>query len=317
MSAFEPKLGWVPFAARTPEQMEAHERIVSSMGAFFVEGPQKPLDKGQMIRLTDYWKHPQVVKALGYPFPGIRQLTGSCVGAGGCNGIFTLSAVEVLRLGDPEQLLLFYWLYTYALSRLRSGMRGRGEGSTGSGYAEAAQKDGFIRQGFGNTPTMTYREDGLVYSEDIEYDNSDGARVGQELASEGKQHLVKTVTPARSVEDVIQAIQNQYPVWVACSRYVSPRGSRVTDGVALGSLDTRGGHQTSIQGVQNHPNLGPLFAYVNQWGRVYPPDPAGLPQTAVWITERDMEAILREGESYIPSQYEGYPAQPSYVDHVI
>jgi hypothetical protein len=309
MAEFTPKLGWLSPDERTPEQNECHERIVASMPDFRLIG-SRPAMSDKKVVLTDVWKHPAVVEAIGYPFPRIHQLTGSCVGAGGGNGLFTLSAIEVVRLGDREQIVVPGWLFTYGKSRQRGGLRGRGEGSFGSAWAEAIKLDGIVPANYPGMPGFR-NEDGLVWSSNDEYKWSDGAAIPDDFAREARKYLVKTVSPLRDADDVRESIVNGYPCTAACGGFVGKgyvRGSG-SDAVLIGSIDSRGGHQTSIQGWMEHPQFGELFLYVNQWPeQVYPKDPAGGPPCSVWINKQTMNQICRE-EVYGLSQFDGFPAQ--------
>jgi hypothetical protein len=302
--------GWVDWQDRSPEMNAAHERALADMQTFKIAGDAGG-EHPKKVVLTDLWDHPMVVDALGFAFPGFHQLTGSCVGAGGGNCEFTLSCVEVVRLGDPEQIVLPWWLYTYGKSRQRCGMRGRGEGSSGSAYAEAARLDGYVRSTFQGLPQFKRDGDGLKLTEDMEYTWSNGSAIAQEYVGEGKQHLVKSTSPMRTTDDVRESIVNLFPCTDAYSGYVGhgrPHGSG-DDAVVVGEVDSRGGHQTSIQGWQEHPELGELFLYVNQWPTsVYPKNP-GAARCSVWINKRTMQQILSEGEVYSFSQFDGYPAQ--------
>ena len=129
----------------------------------------------QKLLLTDFWKHPTVTTTVGYPYPGILQNTGSCVGAGGGNCIFTLAAIEVARNGDAEEALVPFWLLTYGRSRYDAGMRGRGEGSLGSTFAQASREDGIIPATLAGLPKFTNAEDALSWGADAEMTWSDGA----------------------------------------------------------------------------------------------------------------------------------------------
>lgn len=240
----------------------------------------------------------------------------NCVGAGGGNCVFTLACVEVVRLQDPEQALVPFWLYPYGRSRYRGGMRGRGEGSLGSTFADAIREDGVVPATDPGLPPFSQRE-GLVWGESAELQWSDGESADANVVARAKRFVVKSTAPCRDHTQVRAAIQNYFPCTAACSLFVSPGGARVTDGVCLGRLDSRGGHQTSILGWMKHPRLGDLYLYANQWGFVYPQCPTGAPRIAAWITAADMDRECSEGEVYAFSQFNGFPGQPKLLNHYI
>lgn len=307
-AAFRP--GWIPFDDRTAETHEQHERAVGDMPRFRICNSTGAAAEKKIV-LTDVWTHPRVEAALGFKFPRVHQLTGSCVGAGGGNCLFTLSAIEVIRLGDRERIVVPFWLLPYGMSRKRAGMRGRGEGSIGSTFAESARLDGWLDAREPGLPGFTVA-DGLVWSERAEMDWSDGAAIPAEFLARARTQLVRSTAPCESADDVRDAIQNYYPCTAACDGYVGRARVQGTgaDAVLVGDVDSRGGHQTSIQGWMEHPTFGELFLYQNQWPeQVYPRDPAGGGPCSCWISRRRMDWICKTGEVFAFSQFEGFPEQ--------
>lgn len=307
--SFTPRLGWIPFEERTSEQMDVHAACLQKMPTFQISNASGvDEDRPAKFMLTDLWKHELVVKALGYVFPRIHQVTGSCVGAGGGNVIFTVSCVEVIKFGEPERIVVPFWLLPYGLSRKMFGMRGRGEGSGGSYFAEAVKIGGCPHATLPGLPKFTNR-DGLVWSEQAEYQYSNYAEAPADLIKDSKSHLIKNTALLKTPIDVRDSIYNCYPITIATNRYIgNPRVQGTGDeAVLIGKLDTRGGHQTSILGVWNHPQFGWLYLYSNQWPEsVYPRDPAGGPPCSCWMTESTLLEILASGETYAFSQYDGY-----------
>lgn len=300
--------GWIPPELRTQTQADAHCEITAAMPSFEIWGRKD--DDSKKVLLTDLWTHPQVVDAIGKPFTGIHQYTGSCVGAGGGNVLFTLTAVEVVRLNDPEKIVVPFWLLPYGRSRFYMGDRNRGEGSLGSTFAKAAKEDGLVDADLPGLPK--YREnEGLSWNANDEMSWSDGdAQQTLNLLPESRKYVVKTVAPVKDADGVRESIRNLYPCTIACGKLVQRgRVQGTKQPVSLGTIDGRGGHQTSILGWMDHPDFGELFLYVNQWGFIYPDDPCGAPRVGVWINKRDMNSICAEDEVYSFSQHNGYPAQ--------
>lgn len=290
--------GWISPADRTPDMEAAHGNIVGGMPRFAISGTTD--ESEDKVDLTEIWMHPEVVAALGYAFPGIHQYTGSCVGAGGGATMFTLAALEVLRLHDPEQIIVPFWLLPYGRSRYYAGMRGRGEGSMGSTFAKAAKTDGVIPATLDGLPKFE-NSDGLSWYKSAEYAWSDGGSIDQKWLDQSRKHLVKQVSQMQSADDVEQAIRNLYPCTNASSLIPNPR---MEGGEAFGRVARAGGHQTSFLGVWRHPTKGRHFKYVNQWGLGWGKD------GACWIPESDVNAIVRDGEeTYAFSQFDGFPSQ--------
>jgi len=257
----------------------------------------------------------KVVESLEFEFTGTHQLTGSCVGAGGGNVLFTLVAIEVLRLNDPEQIILPFWLYPYGKSRELLGDRSEGEGSLGSTFAQACKQFGV----FGNhEPGLPQPEntDGLIWGERVEMKWSNGTAAPRQWVDLAKRFLVRTTTPLKSSAEARDAIRNGYPVTFACNNFMTPGQERVlgsgADSCSVGALSSRGGHQTSLQAVWDHPTLGLLFWNQNQWGnKAYIADPKTGRRDGCWMTAKDFDAAIRglDAEVFAFSQYDGYPAQ--------
>ncbi len=126
---------------------------------------------------------------------------------------------------------------------------------------------------------------------------------------------MRSTDPVKSSKDGRDAIRNLYPLTFASPWYMNPGSERVQgskDPACVGSLSGDGGHQTSIQAVWDHPELGLLFWNENQWGlKTYKVDPKTGSGSGCWMTERDFNKVAqsRDGEIYAYSQYDGYPAQ--------
>lgn len=190
-----------------------------------------------------------------------------CVGAGGGNVAASLAFVEVIRLGDPEKVILPFYPFTYGRSRSRSGMGGRGEGSTGTGWAEAAKQDGILDNLSHPELPKPKNSDALVWGSSVEMDWSAGERSPcKDWLDKGRVHLIKTVSRCRNAGDVRAALLNYYPVTEA-SMYGF--NAKVEDGVLLGRRGPRWAHQMSFHAFQEHPKLGPIYWLMNQWGLCY------------------------------------------------
>ena len=316
---FDPQTlgGWIPFQERTLAQSRAHEDAVGSMPRFGIMG--RANEAATKVCLFDFWKHPDTVSALGFAFPGVHQITGSCVGAGGGNVAFTLAAVEVIRLGEPERIIVPFWLLPYGRSRFYLGDRRPGEGSTGSTFARAAREDGFLDARDSRLPTFQ-NSDGLVWGQSVELSWSDGDESQTtSLLPESRKHLVGTTAQCNSADEVRAAIQNGYPCTCASS-WGGRMQCRVTGSpeVLLNEHVTTWQHQMSVQAFWEHPSLGELYWIQNQWGlRAHGADPAGGPAGGFWILRKDMDWICRHGEVFAFSQFQGFPGQPRLLDWLI
>jgi len=273
---------------------------------------------GTKFILTELWSHAKVIAAFGFAFPGIHQITGSCVWAGGENVVTTVNMVDVIKNNEPEKIIRPFCLYNYGMSRKRAGMRGQGEGSFGSTFAESCTKDGCAD---GNLPELGLpkptNSDQIIYGKSIEMQWSDGEKAKTDLRNEAVKRLIKTTTPIKDGAGVRDAILNAYPVTRAFGTFVNPGSQRVKGDVLVGSYDGNGGHQESWLGYWNHPQQGELIFEMNQWGHdVYGVDPGGGAPGGLWIRleEVDRQCKGQYSEVFAFSQYDGYPAQPDLFD---
>jgi hypothetical protein len=232
----------------------------------------------------------------------------NCVGNGLGQAVWYLSAWEVARLNDPEQVSLPFWLLAYGKSRQYAGMRGRGEGSWGTTAARAAREDGFVGAAESGLPQPS-DEGGLTWGRDAELTWSDGAAVPAAWLEKSRKHLIKTTAQCKSAEDVAAAVQNGYPCTIASNWGGAMRPS-VVDGVLLNMRKTTWNHQMMVPGWWDHPTLGEIFYILNSWGvDTHGTCPSGAPPGGFWIRKADMEAIVRQEETFALSQFDGFPSQ--------
>lgn len=322
-----PPLGFIEPVNRTRVQEAAHIAAMSS--PVFVRHALMPkqMAKGQAVRLFDHWKNPEVVADLqegGFkPFTRWHQNTGSCVKAGGFNAaIATIAAQRVAGENPTKAFVPFMW-HNYARSRELMGDTGQGEGSMGSTFAQSCKEDGL----------RDYPANPSDYMPDYQHSIEDGYQISSQLElkwssvrnadyskakADSTGHTFGAATEATSTNDILALVQNGYGVTFACNNYINSgrvRGSGANAAVC-GRWDTRGGHQQSILGVWENPELGLLFWAQNNWyADQYPADPAGGPLCGCWVTEADVSAALRlDAEVYGLGLLSWFPAQPKLLD---
>ena len=299
--------GWRGPASRvgaiTGTNLVLHEARLAAMprflisGAWQLEGPRYAL-----------WKAAKQV--LGRHLSYNHQLTGSCVGAGGGNMLKTQICVEISQ-GDPEEYREVWWPYTYGRSRTHSGMDSEGEGSSGSGWAEAITRDGSLAQDeTASLPPFRVVDGWLQLTEGIEFQWSRGAYGEQQVGTVAKKHLVKTASPMRSAEDCIAALANGYCITQASNFGFRSSKVRGTPPVRIAPWDGSWSHQTYVTEYWDHPTEGEIFYWGNNWGPKSHGEPTGdEPPGGVYIEKETMEAICRDGETYAFSAYNGFPAR--------
>lgn len=306
--------GWIPQDERTPEQQKLHNELVERMPAFGLYGDKPPV--GFKILLTDLWKHPKTIEALGEAFLGWFQYTGSCVGVGGGNAQQSTLLADKLIRNEPEKPVLVLWPYNYGRSRQLGGMRGRGEGSFGSTFAKSASEDGSPDWEGEGLPPVSKANGMFVIGRNAELQWSDGTFAPQSVREEAKGHKFISA-PLSSADQVRDAIVNGYAVTRAGMVFTNPGTASVQGDALIGRYNGRGGHQESWLGYWNHPTHGELFYEMNQWGaNAYGTCPSGAAPGGCWIRKADVESFCkaRYAEVYALSNYEGYPARPEVFD---
>lgn len=300
--------GWLSFEKRTAKQNEVHDVVVGKMPRFGIRGRFRADQRRYPL-----WQAP--TKLLGHFLKYIWQQTGSCVGAGGGNMLKTLMCVEIVLGMEPEEYREPWWLFTYGRSRYHAGIRGTGEGSTGSGWAKAIVDDGSFEidpEGAPDLPDYKENNGWLVQPSRIEMEWSDGARIKDEWLRLGQKNKVKTAARCRSADDVAEALINGYPVTQASMFGFNPMVPRPQGDppVRLAEWNGRWAHQTWIDEYWDHPSLGEIFRWGNNWGPTAHGSPTGdEPPGGVYIRKKTVDEICRSGEVYAFSGYDGFPAR--------
>lgn len=296
--------GWIPPEKRTTAQNDIDSAIKSSIPQLDILGPQTAVDK---LVLWDFSKKVNG----GKHFTTFFQQTGSCVGNGGGQAIWYLSAMDNARLGKNIIPKTPFYLLPYGRSRFYGGMRGEGVGSFGSTFAKAVMQDGILPFDAANLPPMT-DQGGLTWGKEVEYTWSDGARISEAWLNQSRSFLVKSAAKCNSTKDVWDALANGYPCTIASSwggqMRPSVQGGSVP--VLLNRRVTTWQHQMCIIGIWNHPTLGRIFLVLNSWGvnaHGTPPDDA--PPGSFWVLESEIDYIVRQDETFAFSQFVGFPSQ--------
>lgn len=301
--------GWIPPRDRTATQQGLHERYVNEMPAFDLVGAYRDKEKAVLWECS---------LALGGHFLVFRQETGSCVGNGGGQAVWYLSAAQAVR--DRQRVLpeLPFYLLPYGRSRYYAGMLGEGEGSFGSAMAKALKEDGIVSAKESDLPRWD-ESDGITWGQRTEMKWSAGEKIPRQWLDRSQQHLVKTASPVTSADQAIAALQNYYPLTCA-----SDWGGRMQCSVAgnppvlLNEHVDQWMHQMCCIGYWRHPELGDLFYILNSWGpnaHGRPPDDA--PPGGFWIRRKDMEYIIGRGEVFALSQFVGFPAQADEIEYAL
>lgn len=301
--------GWIPPERRSTIQHAAHERALFAMPKDFqLEGTYHEVSGRfacwKAFQMTMEAKGNRDPQVLPYNF----QQTGSCVGAGGGNMAKTLMCVEIQQ-GELEEYKEIWWPFTYGRSRYRAGMTTPGEGSQGSTWAEAATQDGlFVREEKPGLPEFQNDQGWLKISGSTEVSWSDGdAKQTIECKDLGLLHLIGKAVPIKNADEGKAALANGYPLTQASN--FGTRGPKKTGNpeVMLAKWDGSWSHQTYIDEAWDHPSLGLIFRWGNNWGKTAHGAPTqGEPWGGFYIEASTFDQICKGREVFAFSGFSGF-----------
>lgn len=303
--------GWIPPDQRDAGGNAAHLAVMSTTPPLRIVGASATVNETK-VSLWDCWK-----PARPEGWSGIHQITGSCVGAGGGNALFSLACADVVQRRDPERVEVPFWLLPYGISRMLGGMNRRGDGSFGSTFAQAVREYGHIPANEPGLPPFK-DTDGLIWGSNAELDWSVGKNIPEKYLTMAKTFLVQSTAVCRSTDDVRDAIKNYYAVTIA-----SNWGGQMRPGIQgsgpnarlVNKHTTTWNHQMSVQGWEDNPELGELFYILNQWGvETHGRCPSGAPPGGFWIKKADMAKIVAQDETFAMSQFNGFPGVVQPLD---
>jgi hypothetical protein len=326
MNIVSGQTGWVAFDRRTSEQAQLHANIVSAMPVFNVYDPETlasvdfgSTGSGQKSYLFNAGK----TANKGKHIPTLHQYTGSCVMCGAWAAAMVNSAVDIVVRGDAEEFALLCLLHTYGLSRKLAGIGGQGDGSTGSGMAEALRTGGVMRNDFSVNgklvlPLPTTYRDSMTWGQANELRYSDYRNAPKPAIAESKNHLVATASPLGNYKEVRDAILGGYACTIACGNPgVDPSKVYMKNGHLFMRPGSRTDHQQALIAVDDDAQ-NPGVCVINSWTiycYVDEDDPRiekgemddGSPLGSVWWTPEMIDQAARQGEIYAMGQYNGYP----------
>lgn len=285
----EAREGWAG-----PEAVKQAAPIVAQMPPFDLDGIKRDNTRAN-VRL---WKFAKIVNG-GKHLPNTAQQIGDCVSWGAKNACDYLACKQIARDWRAHEFRPAFAPYIYGTSRVQIG-KGRihGDGSVGAWAAEAVRTFGVLAADFEGVPEYS----GRIAS-------AWGKRgPPEEFIEHARQFAVKTVAPVRSAAEVRDAICNGYPVTIA-SDWGGKMKPEVVDGRLLNKRSGTWNHQMCIIGYDGETGREPYYYVLNSWGAAAhgtPPDDA--PPGGFWIREKDVEYIVRQGDSFAFSDFDGFPA---------
>ena len=242
------------------------------------------------------------------------QGIGDCVSWATANFVNYLQCVAIdqaLKTVDPDDelaknniILAYEEIATeviYALSRVEvGGQRGSySDGSTGIWALRAVNL-------WGNLSRKHLERKGLSGAYDSRRAKEWGAKgLPDNLEPDAKTKLVKTVSLVKSYKEAVAAIDNGYPV-VVCS----DQGFTMTRD-SDGFCRPKGTWYHAMLFMATRKGRRPGLGCLQSWGGMVPDGPLALdqPDNSFFVDAEICERMLRQGDSFTGSQFDGYPAQ--------
>lgn len=282
-----------------PDAVAAASELVAAMPPFALrdaDGRAVVQDnRAANVRLWHFEKSANKGQFLA----NIPQEVGDCVSWGAANAVDLAQCVQIVRDGRDEELHRAFPPYIYGVSRVLVGKgRLRGDGSVGAWAAEAVREHGVLRGDLPGCP---------AYSGRLAREwGKDGPP--SQFVREAEKFCVRTVSPIRTADEARDAICNGYPVTIASdfgSKTMKPQDGRI-----VARRDDHWSHQMCLDGYDGSGSRV-YFHVRNSWGPNAHPQPIDdSPPGGFWITEDDCRYIVRQGDSFAFSEFDGFPAQP-------
>lgn len=274
---------------------EEHAAVVAQgMPRFAIFGAVQDNAK-KNVRLWD-----AVLKIRGSHLPNVPQQIGDCVSHGSANAENFLQYQQIDE-GHASEFHEAYPPYNYGASRVtigkKYGSHFSGDGSVGAYAAEAARDCGVLAADHPQCPP---------YSGSIakQWGRSGPPKWADEAASPNR---VQTIAQMETSDDVRDAVCNRYPV-VICSSFGTAT-IRPQDGRMVAKHDASWPHCMCIIAYDGS-GKQPYWYVLNSWGPQAHPDPMqGEPPGGFWIDKRSLDYIVKTGDCWAYSAFEGFPAE--------
>lgn len=289
------------------------DETARAVGEFRLVDPETgvPVVQDNAERNVRLWE--PAVQLLGEHVPNYPQQVGDCVSFGAKNAIAYLQLVQIAS--DPWQDVEYrepFPPYIYGISRVQvGGGRLSGDGSIGAWAARGVQEP---PDGYG------------VLADDAKDCPQYSGRVARDWGRHGppetfidkaRETAVREVGKVTRAEDVRDAICNGYPCTIASN--FGTRSIRERDGRMVARWNGSWAHQMSVVGYDGSAESGERYFYVlNSWGaRAHPQPLQNEPPGGFWVVWDDMDRIVRQGDSFAFSSFEGFPARDPFDFRVI
>jgi hypothetical protein len=244
-----------------------------------------------------------VRKVLNKDTNNYAQEIGDCVSFGAKNAVEYLMCCEMFLKNEAESWRPIFPPYLYGTSRVFVGkgqISDNEDGSLGSWMADAIMQYGVLAADEPNVPK---------YAGSVAKKWGGGQGPPQEFVSLAKIHPVKSAAKINSWDDLVKAVCNGYPCTIASDQGFSMKAG--SDGYH--NPEGNWAHQMCIIGVDDEHN-DPYAIILNSWGDAHGQltdfkSGETLPVGCIRARKRVIEGIIRQGETFAFSNFDGFPGQ--------
>lgn len=239
---------------------------------------------------------------IGRKFPIREQTAGTCVSQGWACAVDIVRAVQIATGARERYPADTATEPIYAGSRVEigGGQLGRGDGSIGAWAAKYVTTDGtLVREKYGDID-LTRADDRIAVQWGMP-----GRGVPDELEPKSREHLIRTVSLCQSYEEARDAlVGGLYPTPVCSNQGFTSR--RDAEGFCRPSGSWS--HCMVFIGVDDE-SKRPGLLCMNSWGPnwVSGPKRHDQPDGSFWVDAETCTRMLRGGDSFAISGYEGFP----------
>lgn len=274
---------------------------------FEITDPDTGLPLPQANETADVRLYHAVAQANGGEYPDeFPQQIGDCTSFSAAHAIQTTEAAAIAAGRDGEFHRAFQ-PYLYGVGRVlvaRGRFRG-GDGCSNAAVAQGATEYGVMRADADRAPKYT----GALAR------NWGNSGPPKEWIDEAKGFKVQRVAKLRASGDARDALVNGYGCGIASM--ILPDSYHEKDGRIVATMrdtshDPRpSGHAMALDSYDgSHQSGRKYFRVVNSWGKTAQPKPVdGSPPNGFWITEQDCDRVVRQGDSWAYSGFDGWPSQ--------
>ena len=229
------------------------------------------------------------------------QLIGDCVSWGGHKHPLEYLQLMQTALGNPQDFKYIYSPYGYGCGRVFVGNGSiNGDGSIGAWQSQANIVYGSVPSDLEGLPS---------YSANVARNFGWYSSSLNPWIDQGKLHIVKSSAKVTTWDQLVDAIDNLYPVAI-CSD-VGFTMNQQSDG--FHHREGIWGHCMMIAGVDPE-YKDPYACILNSWGDAHGEikdfvTGESWPQGTLRVRKSDIEAILEQDDSFAYSGYNGFPSQ--------